>query len=70
MRWNSSLDKFLWRVDIKSVSKLQPDIDEPIAYINLKSSNKKSIEFEMNKSQVNDILVTLSTIEKKFSEFS
>lgn len=77
--WNNSIDHLSWRVDVKAISKLRTEIDEPVAFFEFatKSNVKdakgaaaapKIAKFEMNREQVGDILKSLGEINKKFDE--
>lgn len=73
--WNSSIDHLSWRVDIKAISKLKPEIDEPVAFFEFATKSNaqdakgtKVAKFEMNREQVGQIVQTLAVIGKKFDD--
>lgn len=72
-RWNNNMNKMSWRVDINALSKQNQELNEPIAYIELETSNivrdtKQRIEFDMTQSQVYEILQIFDEIQKTFDE--
>lgn len=67
------MNKMSWRVDINALSKQNQELNEPIAYIELETSNivrdtKQRIEFDMTQSQVYEILQIFDEIQKTFDE--
>lgn len=78
-RWNRSNKSIAWRVDVKAASKTTSEINEPIAifeHITEAPSNSKTstdakvTRFEMNRTQVADMLRVLETIEKQIDDVS
>ncbi|EFA80769.1 COMM domain-containing protein 1 [Heterostelium album PN500] len=74
-RFNNSLDKMSWRLDLKTKSKDVEEMNEPTAIVeldltkNLRSSTEKKqqqqkIRFEMDRNQLQDTLEQINIIQK------
>ena len=73
------MDHFAWRVDVKAMSRNVAEINEPVAFFehifkaghqfhdNTTSSTAK---FEMDRTQVSEMLKNLTEIQKKIEEAS
>lgn len=76
--WNSKINNLSWRVDLRTVSKNIPDVNEPIALIELSTTEgvnnrEKSISstsFSMNRDQIGNLVATLNDINQKINELS
>ena len=76
--WNDHFDNLSWRVDVKTDSKDQSDINEPVAIFDLRSTpgfkslfkEQSGVKFEMNRTQINDFLTKLEGIQKALNELS
>ncbi|EGG18316.1 hypothetical protein DFA_03810 [Cavenderia fasciculata] len=68
-RFNNTLQKMSWRIDLKTKSKDVPEMNEPTSIIefnlssNLKNDNK-TIRFEMDRDQLHDTLEQINNIQK------
>ncbi|KAN0016113.1 hypothetical protein ACTFIU_006067 [Dictyostelium citrinum] len=76
-RFNNSLQKISWRIDVKTKSKEINEINEPVSIVELKlkntntnnnnnnNSNKNDlIRFEMDKNQLEETLQQINSIQK------
>eukprot|EP01102_Stenamoeba_stenopodia_P019579 TRINITY_DN742_c0_g3_i1.p1 TRINITY_DN742_c0_g3~~TRINITY_DN742_c0_g3_i1.p1 ORF type:complete len:199 (+),score=58.23 TRINITY_DN742_c0_g3_i1:2-598(+) len=68
--WSNSLLKLQWRIDIKSKSKSNPELNEPSAIVEMtigkhteEASKQKLVRFEMNKQQLDDLVSKFSSIQ-------
>ena len=76
-RWNNGYKNLLWRVDVEAISKDSAESGEPIALFEFvtskqtgKSETQDTAKFSMNRKQVNDMLMSLESIQKKLDESS
>eukprot|EP01132_Coremiostelium_polycephalum_P005769 gene5769-7179_t len=73
-RFNNSLQKMSWRLDLKTKSKQEEDLNEPSAIVELKlkknntlstsNNNSDLIRFEMDKNQLEETLQQINNIQK------
>ncbi|KAF2071957.1 hypothetical protein CYY_006732 [Polysphondylium violaceum] len=70
-RFNNSLDKINWRIDLKTKSKNVNEMNEPVSIVELKLKNNNNklnsnniIKFEMDKSQLEETLQQINNIQK------
>jgi hypothetical protein len=70
--WSNSLLRLQWRIDIKSKSKNNPELNEPTSILELtigKQADKEEptkhniVRFEMNKEQLDDIVKQFTAIQ-------
>lgn len=70
--FNNNLNGLTWRVDLKSASKHNTGIDEPIAFFELGtttvSDEQKITKFEMTTHEVKNMVDVLTEISTKFDE--
>lgn len=84
-RWNNSLKDLSWRVDIKTVTKSNIDVNEPLLLfefvtkdghnkssynISGHASGSNSVKFGMDRLQVNNMISKLDEIQKCIDESS
>jgi len=80
-RWNNSFKNLSFRVDVEAMTKSGRETGEPLALVeftttsnvNRGASNSganATAKFEMNRTQMNEMLETLREIQKKFDESS
>ncbi|KAN0029630.1 hypothetical protein ACTA71_007762 [Dictyostelium dimigraforme] len=71
-RFNNSLQKISWRIDVKTKSKEISEINEPVSIVELKLKNNNTninnkndlIRFEMDKNQLEETLQQINSIQK------
>ncbi|EGC39791.1 hypothetical protein DICPUDRAFT_26215 [Dictyostelium purpureum] len=74
-KFNNSLQKMSWRIDLKTKSKEIKEINEPVSIIELKLKNNNTnsnttndenniIRFEMDKNQLEETLQQINNIQK------
>ena len=76
--WNNRLKNLSWRVDVKTASNINAEMNDPVAIVELQSeTGHKSSEmsaqvlrFEMNRNQVADLTTTLESIQKSMESFA
>lgn len=84
VRWNNSLDRFSWRVDVRAISKTCSEINEPIAFFEIATTNQQknisvssntskssvvpTAKFEMSRDEVAAIQAELAAIQRVFDE--
>ena len=77
--WNRHLQSTSWRIDVKAASKSNAELNVPVVLFEIKSeagvidnasSGVKVAKFEMDRTQVGEILTTLDNIQKKFEELT
>ena len=80
--WDNKFHHLSWRVDVRTESKQQSDINEPIALFELGTNaghipsvytfnnSIQKVKFELNRQQLSEFLGKLEDIQKKIEEFS
>jgi hypothetical protein len=74
--WNNSVDHFAWRVDVKAMSRNVSEINEPVAFFEhifkkghqFDDSTSSTAKFEMDRTQVSEMLKNLTEIQRKIEE--
>eukprot|EP01120_Amphizonella_sp_Union-15-10_P014983 TRINITY_DN750_c0_g1_i1.p1 TRINITY_DN750_c0_g1~~TRINITY_DN750_c0_g1_i1.p1 ORF type:complete len:187 (+),score=38.79 TRINITY_DN750_c0_g1_i1:82-642(+) len=78
-RWNNSLKKFSWRIDVKTKTKnSKENLNDPIAIIEMAIGKEvpqaddgqdevSVLRFEMDRNQLAEILVQIKTIENQIT---
>lgn len=69
LTWSDSLEKFAWRIDVKTKSRTVAEMNDPVAIVELKvkgddkERDTRSVRFEMDNAQLEEVLSKLSVIE-------
>ena len=70
--YNNQFRGISWRIDLKSVSKVNAGVDEPVALFEIDtstvSSTQKLAKFEMTTSETKNMVEVLNNIAQKFDE--
>eukprot|EP00026_Physarum_polycephalum_P019658 Phypoly_transcript_21778.p1 GENE.Phypoly_transcript_21778~~Phypoly_transcript_21778.p1 ORF type:complete len:179 (+),score=35.15 Phypoly_transcript_21778:62-598(+) len=67
-RWNNSLTKIAWRIDVKTRTKTAADLNEPTAIVELTTDSgkkQKLIRFEMDKEKLAHVLQQINSIQEQ-----
>ena len=79
--WDDQFHHLSWRVDVRTESKQQSDINEPIALFELGTkvghvasphefnNPIQKVKFELNRQQLGEFLGKLEEIQKKMEDF-
>jgi len=75
VRWNNSLQKITWRIDVKTKTKAQADVNEPSAIVEMtigknKEKDQKLVRFEMDKEQLSQVLLQIHNIQQQLAASS
>lgn len=81
--WNEHFHHLSWRVDVRTESKYQSQMNEPSVLFELgttsghvlsvkdaRANNVNKVKFEMNREQLSGFLEQLETIQKKMNEIN
>eukprot|EP00727_Mastigamoeba_balamuthi_P010827 m51a1_g6367 putative comm domain-containing protein 1 (199) ;mRNA; r:119569-120427 len=67
--WDGTLQKMAWRMDVKTRTRSQPDINEPVAivelHINKFPEGKDVARFEMDREQLSHVLAQVEDLERE-----
>lgn len=73
-KWNHSYKNFSFRIDVEAMTKNGSETGEPIAlmeFTTIKQKDKShTAKFEMNRTQINEMLNSLNEIQKKLDDSS
>jgi len=75
VRWNNSLQKISWRIDVKTKTKAVTDVNEPTAIVEMnigknKEQDQKLVRFELDKEQLAQVLLQINNIQQQLTSSS
>jgi len=76
VRWNNSLQKISWRIDVKTKTKALTEVNEPTAIVemNIGKTNKEQdqqlVRFELDKEQLDQLLLQINNIQHQLTSSS
>merc|ERR1719223_340101 len=67
-QWTPGLKHVAWRIDLKTQSKSTPDLNMPLAIVELglhaqKNREAQTLAFEMDRADVNNVLAKLNQVQ-------
>uniref|UniRef100_A0A7S4NYB1 COMM domain-containing protein 1 n=1 Tax=Paramoeba aestuarina TaxID=180227 RepID=A0A7S4NYB1_9EUKA len=71
--WNQHLSSVEWRLDMKTTSRKESDVNEPTAIVQLnfqKKEEQSSVLFEMDKAQLEMVMNQINSIQHQIDEIS
>jgi len=75
VRWNNTLQKISWRIDVKTKTKAVSEVNEPTAIVEMsigknKDQDQKLVRFEMDKEQLAQVLLQINNIQQQLTSSS